>query len=170
MAQPLHVHSNLAPASAWSLEPESAVSRDVDQHQGISMENIPLASKNPPLASHPPPHPSENPKVDASLVVWDGPLDPDNPQNFPRWKKWMITWLFGCMNMWVTFSSTIFASAAAPVATEYHVSREVTTLGVSLVVLVCFSGPGRQDLIFWDITDNEKLGVCSWSPDLGPNV
>ena len=33
-----------------------------------------------------------NPKdKDTSIVVWDGPNDPDNPQNWPRRKKWQIT-------------------------------------------------------------------------------
>lgn len=75
-------------------------------------------------------------ELEDTLVVWDGPSDPENPQNMPQWKKWMITWLLAFLNVWVTFSSTIFSSAVTITTHEYNVSRVVMTLGVSLTVLV----------------------------------
>ena len=74
---------------------------------------------------------------DPTLVEWDGPDDPENPQNFPVRKKWLITCLFGSLTMWVTFSSSVFSSATAVTSKEFHVSTEVMTLGTSLTVLVC---------------------------------
>lgn len=107
-----------------------------EESSRTSPNNIPLTSTNTSAAANPTPLTEKSPKTDANLVVWDGTHDPENPQNFPQWKKWMITWLLGFLNIWVTFSSTIFASAVAPTAAEYHVSTVVTTLGVSLMVLV----------------------------------
>lgn len=72
------------------------------------------------------------------LVSWDGPDDPDCPQNMPRARKWLITLVFGSVTVWVTFSSSVFSPAVAITAEEYHVSNEVTTLGTSLTVWVCF--------------------------------
>ena len=84
-------------------------------------------------ATTPVSHPTEERN---DLVDWEGPNDPENPQNMPQWKKWMITWLLAFLNVWVTFSSTIFASAVTTTSHEYNVSRVVMTLGVSLTVLV----------------------------------
>lgn len=72
------------------------------------------------------------------LVNWDGPDDPECPQNMSRARKWLITLVFGSVTVWVTFSSSVFSPAVPVTAREYQVSTEVTTLGTSLTVLVCF--------------------------------
>ena len=43
--------------------------------------------------------------LEGDLVVWDGPDDPSNPQNFPRGKKIRLTLLFGLTTMCATFVS-----------------------------------------------------------------
>lgn len=103
-----------------------------------ALNATPLSTEAPTLAAtNQTPLSTKAPKIeDNNLVNWSGPDDAGNPQNMAQWRKWMITWLLSFLNIWVTFSSTIFASAAAPVAQEYHVSQIVTTLGVSLTVLV----------------------------------
>jgi hypothetical protein len=112
--------------------------RDVGLTMNTSSVNIPLQSIKTDKASNASPitGPGEGPKIDDTLVSWSAPDDPQNPQNMPQWKKWVITWLLSFLNVWVTFSSTIFASAARTTSLEYGVSRVVMTLGVSLTVLV----------------------------------
>ncbi|KAJ5378242.1 Major facilitator superfamily domain general substrate transporter [Penicillium cataractarum] len=78
---------------------------------------------------------------DPKLVEWNGPDDPENPQNFSPSKKWLITVLFSSMTTWVTFSSSVFSAAVEVTAKEYHVSNEVTTLGTSLTLLGFALGP-----------------------------
>jgi hypothetical protein len=74
---------------------------------------------------------------DPSLVEWDGPDDPENPQNWRTAKKWYITMILSTLTFCITFSSSVFSQATAETAREYGVSLEVTTLGTSLFVLVC---------------------------------
>ena len=68
---------------------------------------------------------------DPDLVVFDGPDDPGNPQNFSKGKKWMITILLSFMTLTITFSSTVFSTAILVVSEKFHVGTEVAILGVS---------------------------------------
>lgn len=84
------------------------------------------------------------PDKDPNLVEWDGPDDPENPQNFSRSRKWLITMILSTMTVWITFSTSVFSEATLVTAEEYHVSTEVTTLATSLPVfvshpVVCYS-------------------------------
>ncbi|KAL1982034.1 hypothetical protein VTN96DRAFT_1804 [Rasamsonia emersonii] len=81
------------------------------------------------------------PDKDPNLVEWDGPDDPENPQNFSRLRKWVITMILSTMTVWITFSSSVFSEATLVTAEEYHVSTEVTTLATSLPVFGFAVGP-----------------------------
>ena len=85
--------------------------------------------------------PPEKQEKDPNLVVWDGPDDPENPLNYPLWRKWVITMALAGTALWVTFASSIFASATVKAAMHFHVSLEVMTLGTSLMVLGYMIGP-----------------------------
>lgn len=74
--------------------------------------------------------------ADIYLVEWDGPDDPELPMNFPFWRKSLITCIFSTLTIWVTFSSSVFSAATTVTSKEFHVSKEVMTLGTSLTVLV----------------------------------
>ncbi|KKK13508.1 hypothetical protein ARAM_003518 [Aspergillus rambellii] len=78
---------------------------------------------------------------DAFLVEWDGADDPENPQNMPPWRKWLITMTMSSMTMWITFASSVFSTATRVTAEEFHVSTEVMTLATSLVVFGFAVGP-----------------------------
>ena len=78
---------------------------------------------------------------DPNLVEWDGPEDPGNPMNWKKSKKWAATFMLGFMTLCVTFASSVFSNATRPVAEEFGVSTEVTTLGTSLFVLGFATGP-----------------------------
>lgn len=116
---------------------DAEAQRDVGLTRTMSSVNVPLQSIKTDKASNTPiTAPEQNLKNRETLISWNGPDDPQNPQNMPQWKKWVITWLLSFLNVWVTFSSTIFASAVGPTSLEYGVSRVVMTLGVSLTVMV----------------------------------
>lgn len=87
------------------------------------------------------PLPEKPVQKDPNLVEWDGPDDPENPQNLPTWRKWVITASMSTMTVWITFASSVFASATQVVAKEYDVSPEVTVLGTSLVIFGFAVGP-----------------------------
>lgn len=88
-------------------------------------------------------HESEKPteEKDSNLIEWNGPDDPENPMNWPRSKKWIITVVLGFMTFCVTFASSVFSTATIPVALLFGVSTETTTLGTSLFVLGFAFGP-----------------------------
>lgn len=78
---------------------------------------------------------------DPSLVDWDGPEDPENPQNFSQLRKWVITVSMSFMTMWITFASSVFSTATMVTAKEFGVSTEVMTLATSLTVFGFALGP-----------------------------
>jgi len=83
----------------------------------------------------------EEEKKDPNLVEWDGEDDPENPQNFPARKKWMITVVAGLMTFSVTFASSVFSTATTVTSQLFGVSSEVMILGTSLFVLGFAFGP-----------------------------
>jgi len=72
---------------------------------------------------------------DSDLVDWDGPNDPENPQNMPRWKKWWISMISAAMTFVVSFGSSVFSTATVVTAEEFGASNELMILGVSLYVV-----------------------------------
>ncbi|TGJ87327.1 hypothetical protein E0Z10_g1468 [Xylaria hypoxylon] len=78
---------------------------------------------------------------DVNLVTWNGPDDPENPQNYSRRHKFFITgiWIYG--NLCATLASSIWSSGAAQVKAEFHQSTIVVTLGISFFLLVSTSFP-----------------------------
>ena len=82
--------------------------------------------------------PREPPKApkDPNIVDWDGPNDPGNPKNWGSGKRIWITLSVSCLTLVCTFASSVFSTATEVVSRKFHVSEEVTTLGVSLFVLV----------------------------------
>ena len=71
-----------------------------------------------------------------NVVGWDGPSDPQNPQNWTKSKKYLVTVFYASMTFCITFASTIFSTATEVTAKKFGVSNEVMTLGTSLFVLV----------------------------------
>lgn len=88
--------------------------------------------------------PEQPTEKDPNLVEWDGPDDPENPQNFARSRKWIITCVMSTMTMWITFASSVFSTATVVTAKEFNVSTEVMVLGTSLTVFGFALGP-----LFW---------------------
>ena len=80
--------------------------------------------------------------VDETLVVWDGPDDPEKPMNWPMSKKWLIVTSSGLMTFTVSFGSSIFSTTLEATAKLFSASQEVMALGVALYVLGFGLGEG----------------------------
>ncbi|KAB8273757.1 major facilitator superfamily domain-containing protein [Aspergillus minisclerotigenes] len=65
----------------------------------------------------------------------------DNPKSWPKGKKWTITVVASLMTFSATFASSVFSTAERQTAAEFHVSHEVTILGLSLFMLGYCFGP-----------------------------
>ncbi|KAG2413350.1 hypothetical protein HFD88_002539 [Aspergillus terreus] len=81
-----------------------------------------------------------SPKQD-NLVDFDGPDDPLHPYNWPMKKRVKIALVFVLTTMVVSFASSIYAPTVPYHMKEYGISREVSTLGVSLYVFGFAFGP-----------------------------
>ena len=71
-----------------------------------------------------------------NVVAWDGPDDPQNPQNWSKAKKYTTTILYATCTFTITFASSVFSTATEVTAKQFGMSLEVMTLGTSLFVLV----------------------------------
>jgi MFS transporter, DHA1 family, multidrug resistance protein len=80
-------------------------------------------------------------RKDPNLVDWDGPDDPENPQNWSLKRKWLVTGCLATMTLTITFASSVFSTATMIVSEEYGVGAEVGILGTSLFVLGFAFGP-----------------------------
>ena len=96
-----------------------------------------------------------------NVVAWDGPNDPQNPQNWSKTMKYTTTVLYATCTFTITFASSIFSTATEVTAKEFGVSLEVMTLGTSLFVLVgLFVLPAVR-------LTNEVKGLCCRPVNLG---
>ena len=68
-------------------------------------------------------------------VKWDGDDDPMNPRNMSHGRKWVIVLIVSAGSTCVTCTSSMYASTYAQLMSEFHVSRVVATLGLSLFVM-----------------------------------
>ncbi|KAJ5631143.1 MFS general substrate transporter [Penicillium longicatenatum] len=91
-------------------------------------------------------------KKPEELIDFDGPNDPEHPQNLSLLARVWATFMLALFNLVVAIASSIFGSAQAEVAKEFHVSEEVTVLGTSLYLVGYILGP----LIFGPVS--EKFG------------
>ncbi|KAL8828576.1 MAG: hypothetical protein Q9191_002513 [Dirinaria sp. TL-2023a] len=78
---------------------------------------------------------------DPTVVGWEGPDDPQSPQNWPNSKKYITTVLYSTLTITLTFASSVFSTATEVTSKEFGVSTEVMTLGTALIVLGFAIGP-----------------------------
>lgn len=108
---------------------------------------------------------SESIKAPAAAVTSsfnDRPTLPtsDNPKSWSKGKKWTFTVVASLMTFSATFASSVFSTAEKQTAAEFHVSHEVTILGLSLFMLVSHLTPQMRKIIhpeYRTITPNELI-------------
>jgi len=83
-------------------------------------------------------------KANAYQVDWDGPDDPENPQNWSRSSRWYYTLLASLLVFNATFASSSPGGIAAKVMKEFTFGTEIATLMISLFVGGYCVGP-----LFW---------------------
>ena len=69
------------------------------------------------------------------------PGDPENPRNWPLWRKWSIVVVIAFIDLTVSFAASGFSPAATKFAKNFEVSSEVATLGLSMTVWGFALGP-----------------------------
>jgi DHA1 family multidrug resistance protein-like MFS transporter len=89
-------------------------------------------------ATSPAPQPTEERN---DLVDWEGPNDPENPQNWSRKYRWYTIMILAFMTFVVSFASSVWSTATVVTAEQFGVSQEVMILGVTLYVVGFAVGP-----------------------------
>lgn len=80
----------------------------------------------------------ENAESDSHLVV----LEPeDNPQNMSLFRRWLTVLIISSASLCVACASSIAAFTEQGAAQTFHVSREVSVLGISMFVAGLGTGP-----------------------------
>lgn len=89
------------------------------------------------LAAH---YPGEGTE-EAPYVVSFLPVDPRDPQQVPKWKKWMYTLIMAFATLGIAFVSTAYTGGLAEIMATFNISTELSILGISLFVLGFAIGP-----------------------------
>ncbi|KAI0882357.1 bicyclomycin resistance protein [Annulohypoxylon maeteangense] len=77
-----------------------------------------------------------------NVVWWSGPNDPENPYNWPTWRKVLNCGLISAMTFISPLASSIFAPGVPQVIAEFHsTSLEIAAFVVSVYVLGFAAGP-----------------------------
>ncbi|KAL7927087.1 MFS general substrate transporter [Trichoderma austrokoningii] len=79
---------------------------------------------------------------DENIVWWDGDHDPENPYNWPRWRKVLNCVLISCLAFITPLASSMFAPGVPDLMTEFgSSSEELGAFCVSVYVLGFAAGP-----------------------------
>ncbi|KAI5286267.1 hypothetical protein KEM54_006920 [Ascosphaera aggregata] len=87
------------------------------------------------------PYPPPLPSSDEYVVEFDGPNDPLHPQNWGSMKKFFTAVMLCWTTINTSFSSSVFSAGEDVIGEYFGVSKEVTTLGVTLFVIGFATGP-----------------------------
>ncbi|KAF2173759.1 hypothetical protein M409DRAFT_62035 [Zasmidium cellare ATCC 36951] len=76
-----------------------------------------------------------------AIIVEFKPGDPENPRNWPEWRKWCIVAAITLVDLSVSWGASGFSPATTKFEKSFNVSAEVDVLGLSLYVLGLAMGP-----------------------------
>ncbi|KAJ6547315.1 major facilitator superfamily domain-containing protein [Mycena capillaripes] len=93
-------------------------------------------------------YPGSGTLEDPFVVDWDSEEDVENPLNFPKCKKWIITSQLAFCTWTVSFSSSVYSGGLEVMARDLHISDNVAILGLSLYVLGFALGYANFQKIF----------------------
>lgn len=74
-------------------------------------------------------------------IVTFQPGDPQDPRNWPAWRKWLIIGSILFVDLTVSFGASGFSPASTKFAKDFSVSSKVATLGLSIYVGGLALGP-----------------------------
>ena len=117
---------------------EKGVGRDVSS---ISSENG-APSDGDLEKGQPPTTEEEEELVDPNIVDWDGPEDPQNPQNWTKGKKWLNVGILSFLTLLTPLASSMFAPGVPSVIQDFHTTNQsLATFVVSIYILGFAFGP-----------------------------
>lgn len=119
------------------------------QHSGTVGAGIKSRTKMTRTKTQPPlpemgagkPYPPDLPDREEFVVEFCGADDPRHTQNWTLRRKLLLSMILAFDALSATMGSSIFSAATAGIVHDFHIGREVATLGTSLFVLGYAFGP-----------------------------
>ncbi|KAK3333946.1 major facilitator superfamily domain-containing protein [Cercophora scortea] len=88
------------------------------------------------------PSPEEEEEKDPYEIGWDdGDNDPLNPRSMPHWRKWVIVIITSFGAFCVTNASASYTATYTQMTLEFHTTKLIATIGLSMFVLGIAMGP-----------------------------
>jgi multidrug resistance protein len=103
----------------------------------------------------------ENPNDDTPIFVTFSVHDPDNPREWPKWRKYYITCFASSLNVLTCLCAGGYSSASDDVVKIFGVSAEIATLGLSMYILGFALGP----MLLAPLSEyfgRSPVYICSW--------
>ncbi|EUC44607.1 hypothetical protein COCMIDRAFT_97777 [Bipolaris oryzae ATCC 44560] len=91
---------------------------------------------------------------DYHVVDWDGPDDPQNPRNWPRAKKYFVTFEICLLTFSVYIGSAIYTPGLMGVMQEFGVAQVPALLGLTLYV----AGYGLGPILWSPMSEIPQIG------------
>lgn len=85
-------------------------------------------------------HSSDEP-IHIEKLDWDSPDDKSNPQNWPQWKKWYITFTVALICLCVSLGSSLYVAGIPSLMVEFGVSQELCISGLTFYLIGLAVGP-----------------------------
>ncbi|KAI3475521.1 hypothetical protein L1887_63078 [Cichorium endivia] len=137
----------LRPATPRHASPPSPTHPD-----GSKPKHAPQREESDDTSEQGRPRGNPDEQEDPNQVGWDGPDDPENPQNWSQKRKWALTLLCSFLTVNVTFASSAPSSASQQLAAEFDIGTTTATLITSIFLAGYCLGP-----IIWSTT-SELVG------------
>ncbi|KAF2280683.1 MFS general substrate transporter [Westerdykella ornata] len=121
----------------------TSVAQDVDLEKGVPSKVGSTNSDERTLNGDAHAGEGEVPEeIDPNIVDWDGPDDPENPQNWPERKKWSMIAALAAVTLVTPLGSSFFAPGVPHVMAAFHeTSNLMASWVVSIYVLGFAIGP-----------------------------
>lgn len=87
---------------------------------------------------------SEDPEIvgyEVAKVDWDGPDDPDCPNNWATWKKWYCTMTTAFLCLVITLGSSIYVDAIPEMMFKWKISQTLGLAGLTFYLVGLAFGP-----------------------------
>lgn len=84
---------------------------------------------------------SSDEPIHIEKLDWDSPDDRSNPQNWPQWKKWYITFTVALICLCVSLGSSLYVAGIPSLMVEFGVSQELCISGLTFYLIGLAVGP-----------------------------
>jgi multidrug resistance protein len=120
--------------------PEHSFTRDIEK--GAQSQTVSTHTDERTLSGDATSEQQQETPLDPNIIDWDGPNDPENPQNWAASRKWGIIAALGAVTLITPLASSFFAPGVPQVLHTFNeTSNNIATFVVSVYILGFAIGP-----------------------------